>query len=263
MDLGLRDKVALVTAASKGIGYGTAKALAQEGCKVCICSRTKDIEKAAESIKKETGSKNILALQADLTIEAEIEKLIASIKNEYGDVQILAYNTGSPKVASFLDLSNEDWEQGFKLLLMSAVWLTKRVIGPMRNAKWGRVVFITSTTLKQPIRNLVLSNVIRLSIAGLSKDLSNEFGSNGITSNLILQGSILTDRQIAITKDYATRAGLSYERAQEARLADIPARRFGTTEDIGNVVAFLCSKQASYVNGAALLVDGGLIKSVF
>ncbi|MHB1908672.1 MAG: SDR family oxidoreductase [Nitrososphaerales archaeon] len=263
MDLGLSDKVALVTAASKGIGYGTAKVLAKEGCKVCICSRTKEIEKAADSIKKETGNKNILALQADLTVEADIEKLITSIKSEYGDVQILAYNTGGPKIGSFLDLSNEDWEQGFNLLLMSAVWLTKRVVRPMRAAKWGRIVYITSTTLKQPIRSLVLSNVIRLSIAGLSKDLSSEFGPDGITSNLLMQGSILTERQVAITKDYAKRSGLSYENAEETRLAEIPARRFGTAEDVGNIVAFLCSKQASYVNGATLLVDGGLIKSVF
>jgi 3-oxoacyl-[acyl-carrier protein] reductase len=263
MKLGLENKVALVTAASKGIGFGTAKILAQEGCKVVICSRSKDeIEKTGEAISKSTGNKNILAIPVDITNESEIDRALNVVKGEFGSIDILAYNTGSPKVSPFLELSNEDWNQGVKLLLMSAVWLAKRVIPSMKEKKWGRLVFITSMTLKQPIRNLVLSNVIRLSVAGLSKDLSEEFGSYGITSNVVMQGNIMTGRQKAVTEDFAKRNNLSFEDAEKERIKAIPAGRFGTVEEIGNTVAFLASDLASYINGASLLVDGGIVRSV-
>ncbi len=263
MKLGLENKVALVTAASKGIGFGTAKILAQEACKAIICSRNKEeINKASESISKSTNNSNILAIPADVTIESDIEHVVKEGTEKFGVIDILAYNTGSPKVSSFLDLSNEDWNMGMKLLLMSAVWLSKRVIPPMEEKKWGRLIFITSMTLKQPIKNLVLSNVIRLSIAGLSKNLSEEFGSFGITSNVIMQGNILTGRQKAITEDFARRSGLRFEEAEKTRIKEIPAGRFGTIEEIGNTAAFLASEQASYINGAALLIDGGLVRSV-
>jgi 3-oxoacyl-[acyl-carrier protein] reductase len=263
MKLGLKDKVALVTAASKGIGLGAARILAQEGCKVIICSRNKEeLEKARESISKSTDNQNIVAVPGDVTGENDVERVVNEGANQFGSIDILAYNTGSPKVLPFLNLSNEDWNFGVRLLLMSAVWLSKRVIPPMKEKRWGRLIFITSMTLKQPIKNLVLSNVVRLSVAGLSKDLSEEFGSFGITSNVIMQGNILTGRQKAITEDFAKRNGLSYEEAEKARIREIPAGRFGTVEEIGSAVAFLASEQASYINGASLLVDGGTVRSV-
>lgn len=263
MKLGLENKVALVTAASKGIGFGTAKILAQEGCKVIICSRDKEgLEKAREAISKSTNNTNILAIPADITSEDDIEHVFTEGSKKFGTIDILAYNTGSPRVSSFLDLSNEDWNMGVKLLLMSAVWLSKLAIPPMKEKRWGRLIFITSMTLRQPIKNLVLSNVIRLSVAGLSKDFSEEFGSFGITSNVIMQGNIFTGRQKAITEDFAKRNGLSFEEAEKARIREIPAGRFGTVEDVGNTVAFLASERASYINGSALLVDGGIVRSV-
>jgi 3-oxoacyl-[acyl-carrier protein] reductase len=264
MELGLENKVALVTAASKGIGLGTAKVLAQEGCRMVICSRSKEeLEKAKSSIVEATkNEEKILAIPADLSSEDDIEHLVSETQRRFGAIDILAYNTGSPKVAGFLQLSNEDWDHGVKLLLLSAVWLAKRVIPPMKEKKWGRLIFISSMTLKQPIPNLVLSNVVRLSIAGLSKDLSEEFGGYGITSNIIMQGNILTGRQKAVTEDYAKRNNMPFEEAQRARVKEVPAGRFGTAEEIGNAVAFLASDQASYINGASLLVDGGLVRSV-
>jgi 3-oxoacyl-[acyl-carrier protein] reductase len=263
MNFGLEDKVALVTAASKGIGFGTAKTLAQEGCKVVISSRNKEeLEKARESISRETNNKNVLSVQGDLTLERDVARIINEGTEQFGTIDILAYNTGSPKVSPFLELSNDDWNFGVKLLLMSAVWLSKGVIPSMKEKRRGRLIFITSMTLKQPIKNLVLSNVVRLSVAGLSKNLSEEFGSFGITSNVIMQGNILTGRQKAITEDFAKRNGLGYEQAEEQRIREIPAGRFGTIEEIGSVVAFLASDQASYINGASILVDGGLVRSV-
>lgn len=263
MKFGLENKVALVTAASKGIGFGTAKILAQEGSKVIICSRDKEgIEKAREAISKSTNNTNILAIPADITSEDDIEHVFNEGSKKFGTIDILAYNTGSPRVSSFLELSNEDWNMGVKLLLMSAVWLSKRAIPPMKEKRWGRLIFITSMTLRQPIKNLVLSNVIRLSVAGLSKNFSEEFGSFGITSNVIMQGNILTGRQKAITEDFAKRNGLSFEEAEKARIKEVPAGRLGTVEDVGNTVAFLASEQASYINGSALLVDGGIVRSV-
>lgn len=263
MKLGLENKVALVTAASKGIGFGTAKILAQEGCKVVMCSRSKDdIEKARDSISKSTHNDSVLALPADISLEGDLNHVLQESTKRFGSIDILAYNAGSPKVAAFLDLSDEDWNTAVRLLLLSAIWLAKGVIPAMREKKWGRLVFITSMTLKQPIRNLVLSNVVRLSIAGLSKDLSEEFGGDGITSNVIMQGNILTGRQRAITEDFAKRNAMTFEEAERARIREIPARRFGTVEEVGNTVAFLASEQASYVNGASLLVDGGLVRSV-
>lgn len=263
MNFGLEDKVALVTAASKGIGFGTAKVLAMEGCKLVICSRDKEsIEKARDGISMSSRNKNVVALPCDLRDKEDISNLLKDSTEKFGKIDILVYNTGSPKQSAFLDLTEDDWNEGVKLLLMSAVWLARGVIPSMMDRKWGRLVFITSLTLKQPIRNLVLSNVVRLSLAGLSKTLSEEFGSYGITSNIIIQGHIGTDRQKATIEYLARRTGVSFKEAEKVRLHEIPAGRFGTPEEVGNSVAFLASEQAGYINGASLLVDGGVVRSV-
>ncbi len=263
MNFGLEGKVALVTAASKGIGYGTAKVLAGQGCKLVISSRYKEsIEKARDAISSSSGNKNILAISCDLADRNSVENLLREASMKFGGIDILAYNTGSPKQSAFLDLTDEDWDEGIKLLLKSAVWLARGVIPSMMQRKWGRLIFITSLTLKQSIRNLVLSNVARLSVAGLSKTLSEEFGPYGITSNIIIQGHIGTDRQRAVIENLAKRTGVSFEEAEKSRLREIPAGRFGTPEEIGYAVAFLASEVADYVNGASLNVDGGVIRSV-
>jgi 3-oxoacyl-[acyl-carrier protein] reductase len=263
MNFGLDGKVALVTAASKGIGYGTAKVLAGEGCRLVISSRDKEsIEKARVSISSSSGNKNIFAISCDLTDRGGVDNLLREAYKKFGGIDILAYNTGSPKQSAFLDLTDDDWDEGISLLLKSAVWLARGVIPSMIQRKWGRLIFITSLTLKQPIRNLVLSNVARLSIAGLSKTLSEEFGSYGITSNIVIQGHIGTDRQRAVIENLAKRTGISFEEAEKGRLREIPAGRFGTPEEIGNTVAFLASAGAAYINGASLNVDGGVIRSV-
>jgi len=264
MDLGLKGKVALVPAASRGIGFGVAKVLASEGCKVSISSRNSaSIAEAKQRIVNETGNKEILSSKADLNSKDDISQLVRRTSEELGRVEILAYNTGPPKPGTFSDLTDEDWDQGISLLLTSAVRLARATIPGMLERKFGRLVFITSTTLRQPIPNLVLSNTIRLSLAGLSKSLALEYGPKGITSNGIMQGHILTDRQREIATDTAKRTGKSIEESMKLALADVPLARYGTPDEVGNLTAFLASSKGSYINGAMISIDGGMIRSVF
>jgi len=264
LELGLKDKVALVPASSKGIGLGVAKVLASEGCKVVVCSRNQDsISKARDTIVNETRNKNVFSVNADLAVKTDVDVLVDQATSKFGTIDILAYNTGPPKPGTFADLNDADWEQGVKLLLMSAIWLTRRVLPGMVQRKWGRLIYITSSTLRQPVPNLVLSNTVRLSLAGLSKSLAFEYGSRGITSNGIMQGHILTDRQRQVAQDVSSRTGKSLDEAMKQMLQDVPAGRYGLTEEVGYLVAFLASEKASYINGTMLTIDGGLIRSVF
>jgi 3-oxoacyl-[acyl-carrier protein] reductase len=262
MELGLKGRVALVTAASKGIGFGAAKALASEGCRVVISSRSVDsISRSRDQIVRDTGNRDVYSFSADLTVKEDIDQLVKNAAAKYGPVDILAYNTGPPKPGTFNELSEADWDEGVKLLLMSAVWLAKRVLPGMERKKWGRLVFMSSTTLRQPIPNLVLSNTVRLSLAGLSKSLANEYGGKGITSNGIMQGHILTDRQKEIAKDVSSRTGKTVDEAMKQVLLDVPLGRYGTSEEVGSLVAFLASDKAAYINGAMIPIDGGMIRA--
>jgi len=264
MDLGLKSKVGLVTASSKGIGLGVAKVLASEGCNVVISSRDQNsLSKARDIISGETGNKNVYAIRADLTVKEDIDLLVDGATSKFGTVDILAYNTGPPPPGTFQELRDTDWEQAVKLLLLSAVRLTKRVIPRMVQKNWGRLIYITSSTLRQPIPNLVLSNTVRLSLAGLSKSLALEYGPLGITSNGIMQGHILTDRQKQVAQDRVSRTGKSLDEAMKQMLLDVPLGRYGKSEDVGNLVAFLASEKGAYINGAMIAIDGGLIRSVF
>lgn len=264
MELRLKGKVALVTAASKGIGFGVARVLADEKCRVIICSRDKSaIEKASGMIIEETKNEQVIPIAADISSEQDVDRLISEANSAFGPISILVYNTGPPKTGKFLDLSSEDWNQGVKLLFLSTVWLTRKVLPEMTKNRWGRLVYITSFTLKQPLSNIVLSNSVRLAVAGLSKSIATDYGKEGITSNVILPGSILTDRTMQVAADLAKRNGIDLEKAKKERVKDIPIGRYGTIEEIGQAVAFLASGKASYINGAILSVDGGLIKSVF
>jgi 3-oxoacyl-[acyl-carrier protein] reductase len=264
LELGLKNKIALVPASSKGIGLAVAKVLAAEGCKVVVSSSNQDsISKARDAIVKETENNNVHALKADLTLKEDIDHMVELATSKFGTIDILAYNTGPPKPGTFADLGDADWDRGVKLLLMSAVRLTKKVVPGMLQKKWGRLIYITSSTLRQPVPNLVLSNTVRLSLAGLSKSLALEYGSKGITSNGIMQGHILTDRQRQVAQDVSSRTGKSLEESMKQMLQDVPAGRYGLTEEVGYLVAFLASEKAGYINGTMLTIDGGLIRSVF
>jgi 3-oxoacyl-[acyl-carrier protein] reductase len=264
LELGLKGKGAFVIAASKGIGLGVAKVLASEGCKLMISSRNQDsIQQATKQIVEQTGNREVYGISANLTVKEDIERLLESARQKIGRIDVLAYNTGPPKPGTFADLSDEDWEDGVKLLLLSATRLAKGVIHGMVQNHWGRLIFITSTTLRQPIGNLLLSNSVRLSIAGLSKSLAIEYGPKGITSNGIMQGHILTDRQREIALDVSRRTGAKVEDAMKRALVEVPAGRYGTVEEVGYLTAFLASDLAGYINGAMIPIDGGMIRSTF
>src|SRR5438309_8923541 len=232
MELGLKGKAALVTASSKGIGFGVAKVLASEGCKVVISSRSNDsISQSRDKIVQETGNREVYAFSTDLTVKEDVDRLVKNTTQKLGSVDILAYNTGPPKPGTFNELSESDWDYGVKMLLMNAVWLAKRLLPVMERKKWGRLVFITSSTLRQPIPNLVLSNTVRLSLAGLSKSLAIEYGGKGITSNGIMQGHILTERHREIAEDVSRRTGKPVDDAMKQVLVEVPLGRYGTSEE--------------------------------
>lgn len=262
MDLGLKNKVALVTASTKGIGFGVAKVLAEEGVQVAITSRNKEnLEQAVARLKGISGSE-VFGVTADLRSRTDVENLVKQVLNRFGRIDILVYNTGPPKLGTFMELSFEDWEDAIKLLLLSAVWLTKLVVPGMIERGWGRLIYITSSTLKQILPNIVLSNTVRLSIAGLVKSLAVELGPKGITANGIMQGHIETERVIKIAENLAARNKISVEEALRYLARDIPLGRLGKPEEIGYLAAFLASDKASYINGAMILIDGGYVKAV-
>jgi 3-oxoacyl-[acyl-carrier protein] reductase len=263
MELGLKGKVALVTAASKGIGLGTARVLAREGMKVAISSRSAaNLEKAREQLAAETGSE-ALAVQADMTVRQDLERLVEVVSKKLGGVDVLVYNAGPPKAGTFGDLTYADWEEATRLLLLSAVTLTQAVVPHMKGKRWGRLIYITSLTLRQPIGNLVLSNTVRLGIAGLSKSLSRELAPHGITSNGIIQGYIRTDRSSRLAEEMASKMGTNVDEAFKEMAKSIPLGRYGEPEDVGSLAAFIASERGAYLNGGMFTVDGGVISSVF
>ncbi|WP_291764669.1 SDR family oxidoreductase [Caldivirga sp. UBA161] len=262
MDLGLRGKVAIVTASSRGIGKGIARVMLQEGARVMLFARSVDeLKSTALELSKETGG-DVAYVQGDLTNRGDVMRLIEETKKAMGPVDVLIYNTGPPKPGLFSELSLDDWDYAVKLLLLSAVWLTKGVVDDMVKRGWGRLIYVTSLTLRQPISNLVLSNTVRLSLAGLVKSLANEYGPKGITANGIMQGYVMTDRVRRLAEDEAKRSGVPIEDVLRNMAKDIPVGRYGNPEEIGYLAAFLASDKASYINGSMILIDGGFVKCV-
>ncbi|MDA4131801.1 MAG: SDR family oxidoreductase, partial [Thaumarchaeota archaeon] len=239
------------------------KVLAREGMKVVISSRGgAHLEKARDLLAAETGAE-VAAIPADMTVKEDMGRLVEESKKRFGGVDVLVYNAGPPKPGTFADLTYADWEEATRLLLLSAVVLTDAVVPHMKEKKWGRLIYITSLTLKQPVANLVLSNTVRLSIAGLSKSLSRELGPSGITSNGILQGFIRTDRAFHLVEERAKATGTSVEEAYREMAKTIPLGRYGEPEEVGSLVAFIASERGAYLNGGMFPVDGGYLSSVF
>ncbi|UXD21121.1 short-chain dehydrogenase [Ignicoccus pacificus DSM 13166] len=261
MDLGLRGKRVLVTASTKGIGYAVAKKMLSEGAKVFITSRSEEnVRRALESLE-EIGE--VYGIPADLTVREDRERIVKSAREALGGIDIFVFNTGGPPPKAFLDTTLEEWEHSYKLLLESAVHLTKMILPEMLDRGWGRIVYITSVAIKMPIEGLVLSNSIRLGIAGLMKTIAREVSGKEVTVNAVLPGYTLTDRMKEVLESRAKREGKTFEEVVEEISESIPLRRLAMPEEVANVVAFLASEAASYVNGAFVPVDGGLIPTVF
>ena len=257
IDLGIRGKKVIVTAASKGIGYATAKRFLEEGAKVVISSHNENNLKKAYEKLKEIGE--VYYIVADLTKPSDVENLIKKGYEILGGLDVLVYVTGSPKPGNLLELSNEDWIEAFYLLLMSAVVAVREAAKLMKSG--GRIILSTSMTLKEPLPNLDLSNVVRLSLAGLIKSAAREFGEKGILVNGVMPGWTLTDRLEQIIKDRAKRENKKEEEVIEEIVKDVPLKRIGKPEEVANVILFLASNLSTYVNGILIPVDGGLIKA--
>ncbi len=263
MDLGLEGKAALVAAASKGMGRACARGLAAEGVRVAICSRSADdLRKAADAIRAETGTE-VLAIPADVGKAEEIRGLVARTVEAFGGVDILVTNSGGPPPGPFGQFGDADFQAAFETNLLSVVRMVREALPHMRRRRWGRIINIQSTSIKQPIDGLLLSNAIRPGVQGLVRSLVNEVSRDGITINTVCPGRILTDRLRGALVSRAKAAGLDYEAFAREEQASVPLGRFGDPEDIANVVVFLASERASYVTGVAIQVDGGLVRGLY
>jgi 3-oxoacyl-[acyl-carrier protein] reductase len=262
MDLGLKGKAALVVAASKGMGRACAMGLAAEGARVAMCARGEaELKKAADEVRQKTGAE-VLAVPADATRVEDIKRVVNETVRAFGGVDILVANVGGPPPGSFDQLSDEQWKAAFEQVHLSTVRFIREALPHMKRARWGRILSIQSSSVKQPVEGLLLSNGIRPGVAGLFKTLAADLAKDNITVNLVLPGRIMTDRFVGHQKSLAERAGRTLEEQLRLSAADIPAGRIGTPEEFANVVVFLASERASYVTGAVIQVDGGLVKSV-
>lgn len=259
MDLELRGKVALVTAASKGLGRASAMALAAEGAQIAISARSAALEKTAAEIVAATGAQ-VLAVRGDVSVAADVAHMVAATMERFGQIDILVINAGGPPPGSFLSLTIDQWEQALQLTLLSAVRLCHAVVPHMLQRSSGSIVAIQSASVKQPVDNLILSNSIRLAVIGLLKSLAIELGPHGIRVNSLNPSFTQTER---IDQLLAARAAANHSTpAAEADkvTAGIPLGRMGTPEEFGRTLAWLASPAASYVHGQAVLFDGGAVR---
>ena len=260
MDLGLTGKVAIVAAASKGLGKGCALALAREGARVAICARNEaDLAAAEAGIRGATGA-DVLAIPADVTSATDIHAVVQATAERFGGIDILVNNSGGPRIGRFGDLTDADWRQAFEVVTLNFVHFIRDVVPYMRARHWGRIVGIQSSSVKQPVANIDLSNAIRPGIAGLMKALMPDLAADGITINLVLPGSFRTAR-ISPGIEEGTPASPELQERLKSLGARIPVGRLGEPIELGDLVAFLASERAAYITGAAYQIDGGVIAS--
>ena len=262
MDLGIKDRVALVAAASKGIGFAAARELAKEGARIFLCSRDeKRASEAAQRIHDETGA-TVAGVGADVTDNHSVEQFVNLVRERAGRIDILVNNAGGPPSTSFADTDLDMFRKAFELNALSAIRLAKLVLPDMQSQKWGRIVNITSVSVKQPIEGLLLSNTVRAGLTGWAKTVSTEVAADNVTVNNIAPGYTLTERQEELATARAKATGKPKEEMIGVWAAQVPMRRLASAEEIGAVVAFLASERASYITGVTLQVDGGWVRSL-
>ena len=262
MDLALRDRCAIVCAASKGLGRATALSLAREGARVAICARTAAaLEQAAREIREATGA-FVVPIVADVSRADDVDRLVAEAARELGAIDILITNTGGPRSGPFVSFSDADWAEAIDSILMSVVRLSRAVVPHMRRRGGGRIINVTSISAKQPVEGLVLSNALRAAVTGLARTIANELAADNILVNCVAPGYTKTDRVIELADAAAAREGVTADVIQKRTEAAVPLKRMGTTEEFADVVAFLASGKASYVTGTTLQIDGGWIRGL-
>ena len=262
MDLRLKDKIALVTGSTRGLGYATALQLAKEGCKVAVNGRDENVKKTAEKIQKETGTQAI-GLVGDASLPDVPAQLVQQTVEAFGGLDILITNTGGPKPGSIDSLDEEAWQKGIDLCLMSHVRLIKSALPYLRKSAAPSILTITSLTVKQPLPNLLISNSVRTATVGLTKSLAIELGGEGIRVNSIIPGWTETERVTELLTDRANKNQSSVEEEAKRQAAEIPLGRMGQPAEFANAATFLVSPAASYITGTMLNVDGSVIKGIF
>lgn len=263
MDFGLTNRVALVAAASKGIGFAAARELAREGARVFLCSRDEGRARdAAQKITEETGTECV-GVRADVTEDGDARAFVELARERAGRVDILVTNAGGPPDATFESADLEMYRRAFELNALSAIRLAQLVVPAMRESRWGRIINITSISVKEPIEGLLLSNTVRAGLTGWAKTLSTEVAAEGVTVNNIAPGYTLTERQDELAAARAGTSGRTKEELLGMWASQVPMRRLATGEEIAAAVAFLASERASYITGVTLQVDGGWTRGLF
>lgn len=263
MELGLKGRVALITAASSGLGKATALELAAEGAILTInARRSAPLESAAEEIRSATGAE-VLAITADVTEEEDVRRMVALTRERFGRLDILVTNAGGPPSGYFDDFGVEEYRRAVELNLLSAVSLCREVVPLMRERRWGRVVAIASVAAKQPIDHLILSNTARAGLLGFLKTLSGQVAPDGITVNTVCPGYHLTERLKELARVTARKEGITEDEVYARMAASCPMKRIGHPRELAGLVAFLCSERASYITGTVTQIDGGVYKALY
>lgn len=263
VDLALRGKAAAVMAGSDGLGRASARALAREGARVAICGRREEhLRAAAKELSDESGSE-VVPIVADVSRAADVTRFVDEAAARFGRLDVLVTNKGGPPHGRFADVTDADWTQSFELIVMSFVRAVRAALPHLRRAGGGAVVAIESSSVKQPIPNLLLSNALRPAVVGASKSLAAQYGPENIRFNVVLPGSMDTDRARDLARHRAEERGATLEEEMALRSTEIPLRRLGSPDELGALVAFLASPAAAYLTGTAVQVDGGMIRSVY
>ncbi|SHG43790.1 SDR family oxidoreductase [Ornithinibacillus halophilus] len=263
MDLDLQGKSVIVTAASKGLGKAIATEFAREGANVVIGSRSEQaLKQTVQEIKQETGNENVHYEICDMKNPEQIKKIVSKAVEWNGTIDVLINNAGGPPAGHFMDMKDEDWYHAFELNLLSFVRTTREVLPYMKNQKRGHIVNLTSSSIKQSLDHLLLSNSIRPGVAGFTKSLAQEIGEDNILVNTVGPGTIETDRILELNQVRAKQQGVSVDAIKEQAEQAIPMRRYGRPEEFAKAVVFLASGANTYITGQSLIVDGGLIKAL-
>jgi 3-oxoacyl-[acyl-carrier protein] reductase len=265
MKLNLKNKNAIVCASSQGLGKAAALDLAEEGVNLAICSRDQDkINKVKEEIHQKTKSEiKVIALMVDLDSPDEIQAFYKQVENDLGSVDILVNNNGGPPPSTFEQLSDDDWQKAFNSTMMSCLRLSKLVIPNMKKNGWGRIINISSVSVKTPVNGLFLSNSLRMGVLGWAKALSDELAPHGVTVNTVCPGYTRTERVEAILEKQSNSSGLKKEEIEKSIAKNIPMKRVGEAEDLAGLITFIASEKADYMTGLAIQVDGGSARTFY
>jgi 3-oxoacyl-[acyl-carrier protein] reductase len=262
METGLKNRVALISGASQGLGKATATAFAAEGAHVAISARNEEsLRQLADDLRGRYGVQ-VHFKAADAHSRVATEQLVSNVHEHFGRIDVCVTNAGGPPAKQFLETTQADWEDAFALNLRSAVDFARAVIPHMRNQHWGRIITISSITVKQPQPQLVLSNAVRAGIMGLVRSLANEFGKDGITVNNVGPGYTATDRLIELAERRSAATGKNVKDVEQTWVDQIPVGRLGKPEEIADAIVWLASERAAFITGQTILVDGGMYQGL-